>query len=127
MLARGGPRVSDHPSRKVSAGAPIGTTAVRRFHERGPGYGSEVVDRKEAHMPGDVPGGVVKVIELVGSSPNSFSDAVRNAVKTASETIRNIRGVEVLTSSADVGENGELSLYKVNCKIAFLIERGSVA
>ena len=78
-------------------------------------------------MPGDVAGGVVKVIELVGSSPNSFSDAVRNAVKTASETIRNIQGVEVLNSNADVGENGELSLYKVNCKIAFLIERGGVA
>lgn len=75
----------------------------------------------------EVPGGVVKVIELVGSSPNSFSDAVRNAVRTASETIRNIRGVEVLTSSADVGGDGQLTLYKVNCKIAFLIDRGSAA
>ena len=74
-------------------------------------------------MP-EVPGGVVKVIELVGSSPQSFSDAVRNAVKTASETIRNIRGVEVVNSNADVGENGELTLYKVNVKIAFLIDRG---
>ncbi len=74
-------------------------------------------------MP-DVPGGVVKVIELVGSSPQSFSDAVRNAVKTASATIRNIRGVEVVNSTADVGENGELTLYKVNVKIAFLIDRG---
>lgn len=76
-------------------------------------------------MPeGDVPGGVAKVIELVGSSPNSFSDAVRNAVKTASETLRNIRGVEVISSTADVGEGGELTLYKVNVKVAFLIERG---
>jgi flavin-binding protein dodecin len=74
-------------------------------------------------MAKDQPGGVVNVIELVGSSPNSFSDAVRNAVKTASQTIRNIRGVEVLASTADVGEDGELSLYKVNCKIAFLLER----
>ena len=73
---------------------------------------------------GDVPGGVVKVIELVGSSTESFSDAVRQAVRTAAETVRNIRGVEVLSSSADVGDSGELSLYKVNCKIAFLIERG---
>ncbi len=77
-------------------------------------------------MP-DVPGGVVKVIELVGSSPQSFSDAVRNAVKTASETIRNIQGVEVVSSNADVGSNGELTLYKVNVKIAFLIERGGSA
>ncbi len=75
-------------------------------------------------MAGDVPGGVVKVIELVGSSPQSFSEAVRNAVKTASETIRNIQGVEVISSNADVGGNGELTLYKVNVKIAFLIERG---
>ncbi len=74
-------------------------------------------------MPEDVPGGVVKVIELVGSSPNSFSDAVRNAVRTAAETIRNIQGVEVITSNADVGPDGQLTLYKVNCKIAFLIER----
>ena len=70
----------------------------------------------------DVKGGVVKVIELVGSSPKSFSDAVRNAVKTASETIRNIRGVEVLNSTAEVDGKGNLSNYKVDCKIAFLIE-----
>ncbi len=75
-------------------------------------------------MAGDVPGGVIKVIELVGSSPQSFSDAVRNAVKTASETIRNIKGVDVVSSNADVGSNGELTLYKVNVKIAFLIDRG---
>jgi flavin-binding protein dodecin len=78
-------------------------------------------------MPEDVPGGVVKVIELVGSSPQSFSDAVRNAVKTASQTIRNIRGVEVQSSTADVGEDGELTVYKVAVKIAFLIERGGSA
>jgi dodecin len=70
----------------------------------------------------DVQGGVVKVIELVGSSPNSFSDAVRNAVKTASQTIRNIRGVEVLASNAEVDAKGNLTNYKVDCKIAFLIE-----
>ena len=74
----------------------------------------------------DVPGGVVKVIELVGSSPNSFSDAVRNAVRVASQSIRNIRGVEVVTSNADVGDNGELTNYKVNCKIAFLVETSKV-
>lgn len=72
---------------------------------------------------GEVEGGVVKVIELVGSSPNSFSDAVRNAVKEAAKTTRGIQGVEVLQSNATVGDNGELTNYKVNCKIAFLVER----
>ena len=73
-------------------------------------------------MP-EEPGGVVKVIELVGSSSQSFSDAVRNAVKEAAKTTRGIQGVEVLQSNATVGDNGELTLYKVNCKIAFLVER----
>jgi flavin-binding protein dodecin len=67
-------------------------------------------------------GSVVKVIELVGSSPRSFSDAVRAAVKTASRTIRNISGVDVISSSAEVGADGELTNYKVNVKIAFVIE-----
>jgi flavin-binding protein dodecin len=67
-------------------------------------------------------GGVVKVIELVGSSPNSFSDAVRNAVKTAATTLRNIQGVDVISSSADVDDNGDLVNYKVNVKISFVLE-----
>jgi dodecin len=70
----------------------------------------------------ETPGGVVKVIELVGSSPSSFSDAVRNAVKTASQTIRNIQGVDVMSSNATVGDDGEISNYKVQVKIAFLLE-----
>lgn len=70
----------------------------------------------------EVPGAVIKVIELVGSSSDSFSDAVRNAVRTASKTIRHIRGVDVLSSSASVGPDGGIAVYKVTCKIAFVIE-----
>lgn len=73
-------------------------------------------------MSGHTAGGVVKVIELVGSSSSSFSDAVRNAVRTAARTIRNIKGVDVLSSSAEVGDDGEISTYRVNVKIAFVIE-----
>ena len=71
-----------------------------------------------------VPGAVVRITEVVGNSPNSFSDAVRNAVAATAQTVRGIRGVEVVSSNADVDENGNLSLYKVNCKIAFVVERG---
>ena len=79
-------------------------------------------------MPQDahVPGGIVRVIELVGSSPSSFSDAVRNAVRLASQSVPNIRGVEVLSSNADVDDNGNLSLYKVQCKVAFLVDTAQV-
>jgi len=77
-------------------------------------------------MTEETAGGVVKIVELVGSSPSSFSDAVRNAVSTASKTIRNITGVDVLSSNASV-ENGEISLYKVQVKIAFVVDEASVA
>ena len=73
-----------------------------------------------------VPGAVVRITEVVGSSPNSFSDAVRSAVSTASQTIRNITGVDVLSSNASV-ENGEITLYKVQVKIAFVIDASAVA
>ena len=74
-------------------------------------------------MADEVPGGVVKIIELVGSSPSSFSDAVRSAVATASKTLRNISGVDVISSNATV-ENGQISLYKVQVKIAFVLDPG---
>jgi dodecin len=73
-------------------------------------------------MSDDVPGAVVKVIEVVGSSPNSFSEAVQNAVRVASRTVRSIKGVDVLSASAEVGPDGELRTYKVDCKLAFLVE-----
>ena len=75
-------------------------------------------------MPEEVPEAVVKVIEQVGSSPSSFSDAVRNAVSTAAQTLRNITGVDVISSNATV-ENGQISLYKVQVKIAFVLESGN--
>jgi dodecin len=76
-------------------------------------------------MTNETAGGVVKIVELVGSSSSSFSDAVRNAVSTASQTIRNITGVDVLSSNASV-ENGEISLYKVQVKVAFLVDAAGV-
>ena len=76
-------------------------------------------------MANEVEGGVVKVIELVGSSPTSFSDAVRSAVSVTSQTVRNITGVDVLSSNATV-ENGEISLYKVQVKVAFLVDASAV-
>ena len=74
-------------------------------------------------MADEQSGGVVKIMELVGSSPNSFSEAVKNAVKEAAKTIRGIQGVDVISSNATVGDNGELTNYKVQVKIAFLVER----
>jgi flavin-binding protein dodecin len=65
--------------------------------------------------------GVVIIRELVGTSPRSWSDAARQAVTTASRTVRNIREIEVVKSSAKV-ENGEITEYRVELKLHFEYE-----
>jgi flavin-binding protein dodecin len=65
--------------------------------------------------------GVIIVREMVGTSPQSWSDAARKAVATASRTVRNIKTVEVVKSSAVV-ENGEIVEYRVDLKIGFEYE-----
>ena len=65
--------------------------------------------------------GVIIVREMVGTSPQSWSDAARKAVATASRTVRNIKTVEVTKSTAVV-ENGEIVEYRVDLKIGFEYE-----
>jgi dodecin len=65
--------------------------------------------------------GVVIVREMVGTSARSWSDAARQAVATASKTVRNIRTIEVVKSTARV-EDGEIVEYQVDLKIAFEYE-----
>ena len=69
---------------------------------------------------------VVKIVELMGISEESFSDAARQAVKEASKTIRNITGIEVIKSTAEV-EDGEIFEYHVTVRLAFVIEHGKSA
>ena len=64
---------------------------------------------------------VVKVIELIGSYPNSWEEAARNAVAKAAETIRNIVGAEVVSQTAAV-KDGRITEYRANMKIAFVVE-----
>ncbi len=73
-------------------------------------------------MPDHVERGVVKIVELMGVSQQSFSDAARQAVTEAAKTIRGIRGIEVIQSSAKV-RDGEISEYHVTVRLAFPIER----
>lgn len=65
--------------------------------------------------------GVIIIREMVGTSPSSWSDAARQAVATASRTVRNIVSVEVVKSTAEV-RDGEIVEYRVEVKIAFEYE-----
>ena len=64
--------------------------------------------------------GVIIIREMVGTSPRSWSDAARQAVATASRTVRNIRSVEVVKSTAEV-RDGEIVEYRVELKIALRV------
>jgi dodecin len=65
--------------------------------------------------------GIIIIREMVGTSPRSWSDAARQAVTTAAKTVRNIRTIEVVKSTAGV-EDGEIVEYRVELKIGFEYE-----
>jgi dodecin len=65
---------------------------------------------------------VVKVIELIGTSPKGWDDAAANAVKAAARTVRNIRRIELRRCTARV-ENDRIVEYRAVVKIAFDVEQ----
>ena len=65
--------------------------------------------------------GAIKVVEIIGISPKSFDDAVNQAVKKASKSVKGITGIEVVKHSAKV-EGGKIVQYKANVKLAFTVK-----
>ena len=64
---------------------------------------------------------VTKVIEVIGSSPTSSDDAVREAVSAASKSIRGISQVDVIELTCDV-EQGVVTRWNALVKISFPVE-----
>jgi flavin-binding protein dodecin len=68
-------------------------------------------------------GSVVKVITVIGESPESFAKAADVAVRKAQQTIRNITGVQVVSMSATVDPNpGGIREYRTTVNIAFVLD-----
>jgi len=65
---------------------------------------------------------IVKVIELVGESDQSWEDAVQTAVREAAKTVRGITGVEVLNWTGQVNPEGDITGYRADVQIAFRVE-----
>jgi flavin-binding protein dodecin len=65
---------------------------------------------------------VIKTIDLVGVSTESWRDAAMKALEEASKTLRGIEGFDVLETSATVAENG-VSEYHTHIRIRFRIDR----
>jgi dodecin len=64
---------------------------------------------------------VYKTIELTGSSHASIEEAVSNAIKRASKTVRHMRWFEVIDTRGYITE-GTIEYWQVTVKIGFTLE-----
>ena len=66
---------------------------------------------------------VYKVIELVGTSANSWEEAARNAVETAGKSLKDLRVAEARELDMKV-ENGKVVAFRVRVKLSFKYDTG---
>lgn len=66
---------------------------------------------------------VYKVIELVGTSTESWEKAAANAVETAAKTLRDLRIAEVVELDMQL-EDGKVRTYRAKVKVSFKYEGG---
>ena len=64
---------------------------------------------------------VYRVIEVVGTSATSISDAINTAIARAHKTLRNLRWFEVIRTSGHI-ENGKVRHYQVTLSVGFTME-----
>ena len=68
-----------------------------------------------------MPDSVYKIIELVGTSPESWDKAAANAVTRASETIRDLRIARVSELDMQI-KDGKIEYYRARIKVSFKFE-----
>ncbi|MCC6848125.1 MAG: dodecin domain-containing protein [Deltaproteobacteria bacterium] len=66
-------------------------------------------------------GSVYKIIELVGTSTDSWEKAAKVAVERAAKTLRDLRVAEVAQLDMTV-ENGKVTVYRAKVKVSFKYE-----
>lgn len=64
---------------------------------------------------------IVKVIEVLAQSEKSFDDAVKVACAEVTKTTRGVQSIYVKEMQATV-ENDQITMYRVNAKISFVVE-----
>jgi flavin-binding protein dodecin len=62
-----------------------------------------------------------RVTEIVGSSPESIEQAIRNAIARANETLRNLDWFEVTETRGHI-ENGQVGHFQVTLKVGFRLD-----
>jgi hypothetical protein len=66
---------------------------------------------------------VYKVIDIIGTSSTSWEDAAAEAIRTAGQTIRDLRVAEVVEQDIQIGEDGVIT-YRTKLQISFKYEPG---
>jgi dodecin len=82
-----------------------------------PGSKSRKINRDNADH-------IYRVIEIVGTSDESISDAINNAITRAHKTLRNLRWFEVLRTSGHI-DDGKVRHYQVTLSVGFTMEEPS--
>ncbi len=65
-----------------------------------------------------MPDSVYKIIELVGTSSDSWEEAAKKAVELASESLRDLRIAEIVKLDMHM-EEGKVVLYRARVKVSF--------
>jgi hypothetical protein len=65
---------------------------------------------------------VARVTEIISSSSESFEDAVRQGVKRASKTLKNVRGAWVYGQKVECDSQGHVKEFRVILKVTFVLE-----
>jgi len=61
---------------------------------------------------------VYKIVEVIGTSPNSWEEAARNAVQAASKSLRDLRIAEVVNQDMAI-ENGKVVAFRSRMLLSF--------
>ncbi len=64
---------------------------------------------------------VARQTQIIGASPHSWEDAVRNALERANKTLRGITGLEVVKENAAI-EKGKVKEYRATLLVTFVLE-----
>ena len=65
---------------------------------------------------------IAKVSEIIASSPKSFDDAIKAGIDRAQKTIKNLKSAWVENQQIQLGENGQITEYRVQLKITFVLD-----
>ncbi len=68
-----------------------------------------------------MPNSVYKIVELVGSSPESWEKAAANAISLASKSLRDLRIAEVCQMDIHL-KDGKIESYRTKLKVSFKYE-----